>query len=85
MKTDVTIQAETVLRIGKGAFPALRVIPHDEEGKKPRGNAGKGVLLVAREGESTADLLRTLGDVLDQEGSWSGVRAMFDKAQGGQA
>jgi len=65
--THATLVAETAWHMTQGALPAVRVIPHDEEGKKPRGKAGQGTLIVASEGESMADVLRTVAGYLEQE------------------
>lgn len=69
--TEATLVIETAYTFTGGAVPAVRVIPHDEEGKKPRGNAGKGVLILANEGETHVDLLRTVAGYYEQEGSWA--------------
>lgn len=72
--THATLVVETAWHMTQGAIPAVRVIPHDEEGKKPRGNAGKGVLIVANEGEAASDVLRTVAGYLEQEGSWAAFK-----------
>lgn len=78
--TDATIVIEKALHMKRGVIPAVRVIPHDDEGKRPRGKAGKGTLIVANEGESHADMLRTVAGYLEQEGDdWHA----FDKIGGG--
>lgn len=69
--THATLVIETVFAFPGGSLPAVRVIPHDEDGNKPRGKAGKGTVVIANEGETASDVLRTVAGYLDQEGSWS--------------
>jgi hypothetical protein len=69
----LTIEYAFVVR-GDGieSVPIVRVIPHDEEGKKPRGKKGQGIAIVANKGESHSDVLRTIAEYFDQEGAdWS--------------
>jgi hypothetical protein len=68
--TKATLVIEEAITFGDGLRmrPAVRVIPHDEEGKKPRGKKGSGLLIVAHEGETHADVLRTVAAYLEQEG-----------------
>lgn len=68
--TQATLVAETVFTFPGGSKPAVRVIPHKADGSKPRGKAGEGVVIIAREDETHADVLRTVAGYLDQEGSW---------------
>lgn len=71
-----TLVAEVAFTVSGGLLPAVRVIPHNDEGNKPRGKAGKGTLIVANEGESVSDVLRTVADYLEQEGSWDAFTEM---------
>lgn len=66
--TDATLVIETVFTFPGGSKPAVRVIPHDEEGKKPRGKAGEGLVIIANDDETHADVLRTVAGYLEQEG-----------------
>lgn len=67
-----TLVIETAWSLSNGALPAVRVIPHKDDGSKPRGKAGEGVLIVARDKDEThAELLRTCAAYLEQEGSWA--------------
>lgn len=68
--TEATLVIESVFAFHGGTRPAVRVIPHNEDGTKPRGKAGKGLLIVAHEGETWADVLRTVAGYYEQEGSW---------------
>jgi hypothetical protein len=68
--TKATLVIEHVFQFPGGTRPAVRVIPHDDEGNKPRGKAGKGTLIVANEGETWPDVLRTVAGYYEQEGSW---------------
>ena len=68
--TKATLVIEVVYTLDGAPHDAVRVIPHDEEGRKPRGKAGKGRLIIANEGESWADVLRGVGGHFEREGSW---------------
>jgi hypothetical protein len=68
--SHATLVVESAWTLGDGIRPAIRVIPHDEEGKKPRGKAGRGLLVVAKPDQTISDLLRVVGQFYDQEGSW---------------
>lgn len=74
--TEATIVIETVFLFPGGSKPAVRVIPHMEDGTKPRGKEGKGTLIVANEGETCADVLRTVAGYLEQEGSWEAFKSI---------
>ena len=73
--TDATLVIETAFMFPGGSKPAARVIPHNDDGTKPRGKAGSGTLIVANEGETHADVLRTVAGYVEQEGGdWHAFR-----------
>lgn len=73
MRVHATLIVEDIYTFSKGTLPAVRVVPHDEEGKRPRGKKGDGILVVAKEGETHADVLRAVAGYLEQEEfDWSG-------------
>ena len=77
--TKATLVIEQAFTFPGGTKDAVRVIPHDEDGKKPRGKAGKGLLVVANEGETWPDVLRTVAGYYEQEGSWDAFAAEVDR------
>lgn len=68
MKTRATLEIETVYTFGGAPRSAVRVILHDDDGRKPRGKRGKGTLVAGYADESDSALLRVIADLLDHHG-----------------
>jgi hypothetical protein len=72
MHAEATLTIESAWKMSGGIVPMVRVVPHDSEGRKPRGKKALGIQILAPEGKTHADVLRTIADYLEQEGGdWS--------------